>query len=525
MFNRKKFNLFVASAIVTSLIGFIPVEAKNLEIKNNKTEKIHNKTNLNSSKKLTIMVYMDADNNLEEDLLNDLEEMKKGYVDNPNLNLIVLIDRAKNESNNSSVLGENFTDTRMYKIEHNKAIRINGGHEFSEITTKSNYEANMGDAKTLKKFIKSCKANYTADKYMLVMSNHGGGTRNKKLNKKLNKAICWDDSTYDEIADDSDCLYIGEISDVLTKKESVDVLAFDACLMGTAEVAYQLRPNNGGFEAKYMVASAPVEWSKGYPYDKILNRLREVDTASDEEDLTLGGKEKYFNPSNISDKELGALIIEEQRDSVSKENASDQELSFYDLTKVQALKISLDNLARNLSIENKKEEIENIRGNNNKVSLIHYFNENDKYDWLDYSYFDLYDLCEKISCNSRLSENTKRLAKDTMRNIDDMVLYSFGGDKFKGFKEGKNGLSIFFPDGNREISDSFTGQSFTSWQAQRWYNSIDTTKELYLPYGKLSWCKDGQDPEINKVGNWFELLDSWFDKTNDKSGGCNHYQW
>ena len=525
MFNRKKLNLFIASAVVTSLIGFVPVEAKSLGIKNNNENKIHNKNNLDSSNKLTIMVYMDADNNLEEDLLNDIEEMKRGYVDNPNLNLIVLIDRAKNESNNSNILGENFTDTRMYKIEHNKAIRINGGHEFSEITTKSNYEANMGDAKTLKKFIKSCKVNYTADQYMLIMANHGGGARNKKLNKKFNKAICWDDSTYDEIADDSDCLYMGEISDVLTKKESVDILAFDACLMGTAEVAYQFRPNNGGFEAKYMVASAPVEWSKGYPYDEILNRLKDCNEKSNEEDLTLGAKEQYFNPSKVTEKQLGALIIEEQRDSVKKENAEDQQLSFYDLTKVKDVKNSLDYLAKNLSKENKKDEIEDLRGSNNNVYLMHYFNENDKYDWLDYPYFDLYDLCESINSSNNFSKETKELSKNVMQNLNDMVLYSFGGDKFKGFKEGKNGLSIFFPDGSREINDSFTGQSFTSWQAQRWYNSIDTTKELYLPYGKLSWCKDGQDPKVNKVGNWFELLDSWFDKANDKNGGCNHYQW
>ncbi|MCD3235454.1 hypothetical protein G8V06_15505, partial [Clostridium botulinum D/C] len=45
------------------------------------------------------------------------------------------------------------------------------------------------------------------------------------------------------------------------------------------------------------------------------------------------------------------------------------------------------------------------------------------------------------------------------------------------------------------------------------------------PYGKLSWCKDGQDSKKNTVGNWFELLDSWFDTSNGVDGGFNHYQW
>ena len=38
----------------------------------------------------------------------------------------------------------------------------------------------MGDANTLKKFIKFCKNNYEADKYMLIMSNHGGGAKDDK---------------------------------------------------------------------------------------------------------------------------------------------------------------------------------------------------------------------------------------------------------------------------------------------------------------------------------------------------------
>ncbi len=68
--------------------------------------------------------------------------------------------------------------------------------------------------------------------------------------------------------------------------------------------------------------------------------------------------------------------------------------------------------------------------------------------------------------------------------------------------------------------------SFPCWQDQSWYNSIDTTaiKDNYL-YGKLSWCKDNQTPEINDVGNWFELLDCWFDNSNDETGGVNRYQW
>ena len=520
MLNRKKLSLLIATTLVSfSLAGTIPVNATPVKGEKEQTKTIV-KDKENNNQKLTIMMYIDADNNLEPYLLNDIEEMKKGYVDNPNLNVIILVDRTKGESEDSSVLGENFTDTRMYKLENHKAVRIDGGNEFPEITTTSNYEANMGDANTLKKFINSCKANYKADKYMLLMSDHGGGARKHNKND-LNKAICWDDTNND------DCIYMSELSDVLTKDQSVDLLAFDACLMGTAEVGYQFRPNNGSFEAKYLVASSPSEWGYGYQYDKIFSRLRDDIKTNGEEDLTLGGKEKCYNPSTVTGKELGALLVEEQRDSTTKGEATDQELSCYDLSKSKEVKTSVDALAKNLSEENKQVAIENLRGycGYNGNIIMHYFDDSEDWGWRAYPYFDLYDLCSQINNSNKFSEKTKGLAKNVIKSVDNMVLYSFGGTDYQGFKDGKNGLSIFLPDGNKVYRDKRTGKELTHWQSQGWYSPLDTTKELNIPYGKLSWCKDGIDPKENKVGNWFELLDSWFDSSNDKTGGVNHYQW
>ncbi|AOR25190.2 clostripain [Clostridium taeniosporum] len=475
----------------------------------------------NEDKKLTIMFYCDADNNLEPNLLLDLQEMKEGYVDNPNLNLIALVDRNDGYVDDSSVLGEDFSDTRMYKIERNKAIRIDGGDEFPEITKTSNYEGNMGDAHTLKKFIDSCKDQYPADKYALIVSNHGGGARDdKKEGVKNPKAVCWDET------DNNDCLYTAEISDVLTDDESVDVLAYDACLMGTAEVAYQYRPGNGSFSANTMVASAPVVWGYGFDYKKIFSRLKSGGGDNGRKDSTLGGREKYFDPSKVTDLQLGAIMVEAQRDSVEKANVNSQALSCFDLSEIESVKDSVDELSRALWKEDKKTDIENIRGRNRNVHLINYFNQNSSREWMAYPYFDLYDLCKSITESNKFSDNIKDLAKKVMKNVDNTTVYSYAGSKFKGFTEGKNGLSIFLPDGSRWYTDSFSYMSFPCWQGQSWYNSIDTTniKRNYL-YGKLSWCKDGETAKINDVGNWFELLDSWFDTSNDKTGGLNRYQW
>ncbi|HAT4356392.1 clostripain [Clostridium perfringens] len=521
MFSKKKFALIASIAIVTfSMVNFKTVKATENSGIDTKKNKIESVETTNNDKKLTIMMYADCDNNLEESILGDIEEIKRGYTNNPNLNVILLVDRIPGYSNDSSILGSNFTDTRLYKISENSTERISGKTQFPEITTNSNYEANMGDPNTLQKFIKFCKENYKADKYMLIMSNHGGGAKDENDSETINKSICWDESNK------NDCLYTAEISDALTKKESVDILAFDACLMGTAEVAYQYRPGNGKFEANSIVASAPTVWGNGFAYDEIFSRLKDKEGDNGEIDSTLGGKEKFFNPSTVTNKELGALFIEEQRDSTNYYGVTNQQLSFYDLSKIKNVKTSLDALARNLSVNNEKTLIENLRGHKSNVSLLHYFKDSSEKDWIEYPYFDLYDLCEKISLNNSFSKTTQKLAKNVMKNVDNLILYSFGGSEFKNFKEGKNGISIFLPDGNRKYYDSYSGYLIPHWAIQRWYNSIDTNAYgLRSGYGKLSWCKDGINPEINKVGNWFELLDSWFDKDNYSNGGYNHYQY
>ena len=89
------------------------------------------------------------------------------------------------------------------------------------------------------------------------------------------------------------------------------------------------------------------------------------------------------------------------------------------------------------------------------------------------------------------------------------------------FLNGKNGISIFIPDGDRlDINNE------RHWALQWWYNAIDTD-EWYpgRSYGKLSWCIDNATAGDGQVENWFEMLDSWFDITNDDTGGLNGYQY
>ena len=469
----------------------------------------------------TIMYYGDADSDLESYILNDVAEMESGYVDDQGIDLILIVDRTPGYSGNSIILNSNFEDTRMFRISNGKAERISGGANFSSITTSSTYEANMGDAATLHKFIKSCKAQYPADRYALILSNHGGGAKSLKYSsesiatggtRSATKDICYD------LTNGQDYLNTAEITDVLTASESVDLFGLDTCFMSSVEFAYQFRTTNGDFNAGIMVASAPVETGYGWNYTDILKRFKSG-TNNGTVDETLGGYELYYTPSTLTAAQFGAVIVEEQRDSTASD--SSQSLTCLDLSKVAAVKTAVDYLAVALSAGGEKTDLENLRGNAPAASLLHYFDASDDYDWLVTPYFDLYNLSDAIGSSSNFSSEIQGYASTVKTAVDAFVLYSFANSYFSGFTADKSGVHIFFPDG--DYTATINGSGSLCWDYQWWYNSLGLSS--YGEYGKIAWCIDNQNTAVNTVGNWFELLDSWFDGNNTATGGANAYQW
>ena len=130
-------------------------------------------------------------------------------------------------------------------------------------------------------FVDYCQANYSAGNYALIFWNHGGGWRDKIIRKgggfsfiprylgsskekipkePINKAVCWDDYS-------GSCLYMGEVKAAVTDK-GIDLIGFDACLMGMVEVAYQLLD-----ETNYVVASEEAEPACGWAYQYFLYDL------------------------------------------------------------------------------------------------------------------------------------------------------------------------------------------------------------------------------------------------------------
>ncbi len=204
-----------------------------------------------SEREWTFMVYLDADNNLESAGIKDLNEMETvGSSDN--LAIIVQMDRIPGYDSSNG----NWTETRRYYV-----TKDNDTQNINSDLLENLGELNMGDNSTLSSFVIWSMQTYPAQHYALILWDHGGSCA-------TGPGACWDDTNPQD-----DCLTLEEIKKALadiysTTGKKIDVLAFDACLMGMIEVAYQLRDY-----VNYMVGSEETEPNDGCPYDMILTEL------------------------------------------------------------------------------------------------------------------------------------------------------------------------------------------------------------------------------------------------------------
>ena len=237
----------------------------------------------------TFMVYIAGDNNLEGAGVADINEME-AIGSTSDVNIVVQFDRSPGYDTTNG----NWTDTRRGLISKDYNT------ETISSTLNSIGEKNMADPATLTEFINWGVSNYPADHYAVILWNHGGGWRSDSsyqekqleqfkeyaLNAKsdserkqalsryleekddfkkpmLLKDVCYDDTS------GGDALFTKEVRQALEGvSANMDVIGFDACLMGMVEVAYEIRD-----EGSVMVGSQNTEPGDGWPYDLIMDDL------------------------------------------------------------------------------------------------------------------------------------------------------------------------------------------------------------------------------------------------------------
>ncbi len=265
----------------------------------------------------------------------------------------------------------------------------------------------------------------------------------------------------------------------------------------------------------HVVASPSTEWSYGWNYKGIFNRITDKESkiiSSDHHPIT-GEKKKVFSSSSLLPLDLGRMIIEEHYDWTYLET-DDQVLALYDTERIGELKNKIDEIS--VMLKDNSSDFFEIRGSNfiEQNNALLYFDSSYEEEWIDYCYFDIYDFCDRIIISSKFSSEINNLANEIKKTCEDVIVYSFGGSYFERFKNNKTGISLFIPDGNK----NYNGQPM--WSYQKWYNA----KDCLIGGGDLSFCRDGAVENNRVVENYFEVLDYWFD-IEDGNGGYNEYSY
>ncbi len=245
----------------------------------------------------TIMVYMDADNNLESYGIDDFLEMAEAGSTN-DVNIIVQFDRIPGYDTSY----DDWTTTKRYRVTENMVP--NNANDLMDIG-----EANMGDPQTLINFVNWAKTNYPANRYCLILWDHGGGW-GKDDGNEVTKDVCWDDTN------GGDALTMSELRNALAAvtnngNDPIDLLGFDACMMQMIEVGYEVRSY-----CDFMTGSEESEPGFGWRYDSTLTILVGTPTMSPQ---ALGAQfvSDYINSGGYTLSTINLGLIDDLRSDVS----------------------------------------------------------------------------------------------------------------------------------------------------------------------------------------------------------------
>ncbi|MGI5977190.1 MAG: clostripain-related cysteine peptidase [Candidatus Limivicinus sp.] len=267
--------------------------------------------------------------------------------------------------------------------------------------------ANMGDPGTLADFLRFCKNNYPADRTMVIFWNHGGGS--------VSGANFDENYNYDSLTLNEYRQAFKSVYSLSAENPPIDVIGFDACLMGTIDTADAFSD-----VARYLVASEEMEPAIGWCYSGWMKALAE-DPGMD-----------------------GARLGQHICDSYMEDCSwywldSEATLSVVDLGKLPPLLEAYDNMGREAlqqalgdprffgSLSREAEISENYGGNTR-----------------DQGYSNMVDLGHLArNCSGILPQTSRAVLEE----LDNCVIYQVKGD----YRENASGLSCYYSyNGDRD---------------------------------------------------------------------------
>jgi hypothetical protein len=340
----------------------------------------------------TVMVFMAGDNNLEPAALMDLNEME-GVGSSPNVNIVAEVDRSAEYVDTDG----NWSGGRRYYIQQDQDTGSVTSPVIQDLGA-----IDSGDPNTVADFAIWAITNYPAQKYMLVLWDHGGA---------------WISLSVDE--DTGDDIDLPELKGALdrvkteTGIDKFDVLGFDMCLMAQMEVFETIAPY-----ARYSVASEESEPGAGWFYVFLDELVKNPAMDGAEVGKQVVDYFMYFLREVVGDKDVYELASVDLSQGIALIDALDQFTSVVQANPQAALSPIAD-------------------ARNNTIS----YGGNDDPQYFDvWSSIDLYRFAELLN-GITTDAQLQQAAQGIMQAVNSFVLYQ---DHVTAL-DGSHGLSIYFP--------------------------------------------------------------------------------
>ena len=355
-----------------------------------------------AGRKLTLMVYM-CGSNLESGhgyATRDLREMMRSGFPEEDVSVIVMIG-----GSSTWALHPALSDTMILEIGKN-----------SQRTVRDPIRQNMGESETLTDLLVFGRENYPAERYALILWDHGGGPLG---------GLCWDEQY------DADHLTLQELSAALASagldREPLAWIGFDACLMSSVEVAAAVAPYAG-----YMISSQAEEPHTGWNYSFLKGLAEDTDAP-----------------------ETGRRIIDAYF-SGQEESARDLTLACIDLSAVGRVVTAMDVFYADLTSRLTPESFADI--SRMRLSATGFGRAGDTQP--GESGYDLVDL---VSLTESYAPQNPDAAEDVIRAVRNAVVFQ------RSNVPGTGGLSVYHPYRNRESFRSEWQETYASLQAGSGY--------------------------------------------------------
>lgn len=338
----------------------------------------------------TILVFMNAANNLEPDSIDDMNEMEQ-LGSTGDVNIVVQWKRiAGYDSSN----GDWKTTRRYYVTRDSDPETVH-----SNLLVDMGNGVDMGSPNTLRDFLQWGVRSFPARKYMVVLWNHGAGWR--AFRDRLNlfaRGVSYDDNTGNHIR-------IWELPLALSVGVKWDIIAFDASLMQMLEVAYEIR-NLGD----YIVGSEESPPAAGYPYHRILAPV-------------------VSNPG-ISARDLAAQIVTQTINYYNPDSTDNITQSALDASQLENVAQKVDVLAQVL--------LTVAPGNGSAVAAA----RDNAQAYGEYTYKDLWDYTEQLRARLPSSQELT----DAINGVQNALSQAVIAEAHSNRRVNRShGLSIYVP--------------------------------------------------------------------------------